>query len=148
MGRIEATSLAHERSLLATNPAATCEHSNRCDSVTNWCLALVCRPDSARLPPSSTALAGAGRIGGCFAGCLNAVYRSLLASKPFSNSTMMRACPSAALAETVTSVTALCGRTLRRCRAIFRTLYRSRRCRLSEIRSGFSVLGELMIKTG
>jgi hypothetical protein len=52
MGRIEATSVAHERSVLATNPAATCEHSNICDSVTNWGLALVRRPDAARLPPS------------------------------------------------------------------------------------------------
>jgi hypothetical protein len=44
--------LAYERSVLATNPAAAREHSNRCDSITNWRLALVRRQDPARLPPN------------------------------------------------------------------------------------------------
>jgi hypothetical protein len=39
MGRIDAASLAYERSVLATNPAAAREHSSICDSITNWCLA-------------------------------------------------------------------------------------------------------------
>src|ERR1019366_1453768 len=59
MGRIEATTLAHERSVLATNPTAAREHSNVCYSITNWCLALVCRSNPARLLPTSEALAGA-----------------------------------------------------------------------------------------
>jgi hypothetical protein len=44
MGLIETTSLAYERSVLATNATAAREHSNICDSITNWCLALVHRP--------------------------------------------------------------------------------------------------------
>jgi hypothetical protein len=66
MGCLEATSLAYERGVLTTNPAAAREHSNICDSITNWCLSLVCRPDSARLHPSSTALVGVGEIDRCF----------------------------------------------------------------------------------
>ena len=38
MGRVDATSLAYERNVLATNPTVTCEHSDRCDSSANWCL--------------------------------------------------------------------------------------------------------------
>ncbi len=41
MGRIKAASLAYERSVLGTNPGATCEHSNRCDSITTWRFVLV-----------------------------------------------------------------------------------------------------------
>jgi hypothetical protein len=70
MGRIDAASLAYERSVLATNPAAAREHSNICDSITNWCLALVCRQDPARLPAASTALASAGETRQCFRECL------------------------------------------------------------------------------
>src|ERR1035441_3244052 len=44
-------------------------------------------------------------------------------SKPFCNSAMMGACPSAALAEAVTSVATLGGSSLRRCRAVLGTLY-------------------------
>jgi hypothetical protein len=44
-------------------------------------------------------------------------------SKPFCNSAMVGACPSAALAEAVTSVATLGGSSLRRCRAVLGTLY-------------------------
>ncbi len=67
MGRIEATSLAHDRSVRGTNPAAAREHSHLCDPITNWCLALVRGQDSARLSSASTALAGAGATCGCHA---------------------------------------------------------------------------------
>ncbi len=60
VGRIKPTSLAHERSVRSANPASTSERTNIRDSITNWCFALVPRTDPARLPPSSTALAGAG----------------------------------------------------------------------------------------
>jgi hypothetical protein len=50
MERIDATSLAHGRSLLDTNSAAACEYSNVCHSITNWRLALVRWQDPARLP--------------------------------------------------------------------------------------------------
>jgi len=49
MGRIEATNMAYQRSVRATNPAAARGNSHICYSLTNWCLALVCRPDPARL---------------------------------------------------------------------------------------------------
>ena len=58
--------LAYQRSVLATNPAASREHSHISNSITNWCLALVCRPNPGRLSPTSEALASIGRIGGCF----------------------------------------------------------------------------------
>ena len=64
MGRLDATSLAHKRSVLATNPAAARGHSHICDSITNWCFSLVRRQDPARLPPASEALGGARGIGG------------------------------------------------------------------------------------
>ena len=64
MGRIKVTSLAYQRNILPTNPAATRENVNGCDSITNWRLALVCVSNSARLPTASEALAGAGEIGG------------------------------------------------------------------------------------
>src|SRR5437762_793826 len=57
MGRIDTASLAYEQSVLKTNPAAAPEHSNIRDSITNWCVALVRRPDSAGLPSGSEALA-------------------------------------------------------------------------------------------
>jgi len=60
MRRIDATSVAYQRSILATSPAAAFEHSKRCDSIKNWSLALVCRQDPARLLPASEALAGVG----------------------------------------------------------------------------------------
>jgi hypothetical protein len=41
MGHIETTSLAYQRSVLATNAATARGHSNMCDSITNWCLAVV-----------------------------------------------------------------------------------------------------------
>ena len=63
MGRIDTTRLAHEQSVLSTDPAAASENSNICDSITNWCLALVRRPDSAGLLPSPTALGGARKTG-------------------------------------------------------------------------------------
>src|ERR1700693_201192 len=58
MGRIEAATLAYERSILATDSAASRQHFNVCDSITNWCLTLVRGQDPARLPPASEALAG------------------------------------------------------------------------------------------
>jgi hypothetical protein len=64
VGCIDATNLAYERSVLASNPAAAREHSNICDSITTWCLPLVCGQDPARLPPASEALGGVGGIGG------------------------------------------------------------------------------------
>ena len=70
MGHIDATSVAHERSVLATNPAATCEHSNICDSITNRRLALVRGPNPARLSPTSKALAVAGGTRWCFTRCV------------------------------------------------------------------------------
>jgi hypothetical protein len=60
MGRIEATGLAYWRSVRGTNPAVAEEDFHIHDSLTNWRLALVCRPDPARLSPASEALAGAG----------------------------------------------------------------------------------------
>jgi HsdM N-terminal domain len=72
MGRIHAACLAYERSLLATNSAATREHPNRCGSVTHWCLALVCRPNPARLSPTSEALAVAGGTRWDFSGSVTA----------------------------------------------------------------------------
>jgi hypothetical protein len=63
MGRIEATGLAHERSVLATDSAAAREHSHLCDSFTNWCLALVRGQDPARLPPASETLASPRQYG-------------------------------------------------------------------------------------
>ena len=71
MGRIDAASLAYGRSVLSTNPAAAREHSNICDSITNWCVALVCRPDPAGLPPASAALGGAGATGWRFVRCVS-----------------------------------------------------------------------------
>jgi hypothetical protein len=35
MGRIDATGLAYERSVLATNPTTPREHSNICDPIAN-----------------------------------------------------------------------------------------------------------------
>jgi len=63
MERIEPASLAYKRSFLATNPATTCENSNRRDSVTDWSLPLVRGADSRRLPSSSEVLADAGGTG-------------------------------------------------------------------------------------
>ena len=70
MGPIESTSLAHQRSVFPTNSAAARKRSDRCDSFTIRGLALVRSQDPARLPPASTALAGAGGAGGCFRECL------------------------------------------------------------------------------
>jgi hypothetical protein len=56
MGRIEAASLADERSVLAKDPAAARGHSNRYHSITNWCLALVRGQNPARLPTTPEAL--------------------------------------------------------------------------------------------
>ena len=64
-GRIEATILAYERSVVATDSAAAREHSNICDSITNRHLSLACGPNPPRLPPASEALAVAGEAGGC-----------------------------------------------------------------------------------
>ena len=72
MGRIDATSLAYERSVLATNPTAAREHSHICDSITNWCFALVCRSNPARLLPTSEALAVAGGTRWDFSGSVTA----------------------------------------------------------------------------
>jgi hypothetical protein len=66
VGRIDATSLAHERSVLERNPAAARGRFNIRDSITNWSFPLVRRSDSPRLLPSSTALAGPGELGTCF----------------------------------------------------------------------------------
>jgi hypothetical protein len=71
MGRVEATGMAYERSILAANPADSREHSNICDSITNWCVALVCRPDPAGLPAASAALGRAGATGWRFVRCVS-----------------------------------------------------------------------------
>jgi len=49
--------------------------------------------------------------------------RQLNKSQPLRHTAVMRTRAAAALAEAVTSVVTLCGRTLRRCRAVFRSLY-------------------------
>jgi hypothetical protein len=49
--------------VLATNPAATREHSHIRDSITNWRLTLVRGPNPERLSSTSEALAGAGGTG-------------------------------------------------------------------------------------
>jgi hypothetical protein len=66
MGRLEATSLAYERSLLEANPAAARARFNIRHSITTWCFALVRGSDSAWLPPASEALGGSRGIGGSF----------------------------------------------------------------------------------
>src|ERR1019366_156815 len=63
MGRIDAASLAYERSVLATNPAAARAHSNIYHRQADRSIPLVRRPDSRRLLPTSTALADAGGTG-------------------------------------------------------------------------------------
>ena len=63
MGRLKAACLAYEHSVLSTNPAAARKHSNIRDSITNWCVALVCRSNPAGLPTAPTALAGASGVG-------------------------------------------------------------------------------------
>jgi hypothetical protein len=63
MGRIQPTSMAHSRVVLPKNSAATLERIDICHSITHWCVPLVRKPDSPRLPPASTALGGAGRVG-------------------------------------------------------------------------------------
>jgi hypothetical protein len=63
MGDIEATSLAYERSVLATNPAVARGRFNVRHSITNWRLALVRSQDPARLPPASEALASPSKLG-------------------------------------------------------------------------------------
>jgi hypothetical protein len=64
MGSIHATSLAYRRSVHTANPAVAQEYLHVRYLLTNWSIALVCRPDPARLLPASTALAGAGGTGG------------------------------------------------------------------------------------
>src|ERR1035441_170108 len=61
MGCIDATSLAYQRSVLATNPAAARGRFSIRHSVRDRSFTLVRGPDSRGLPPSSEALAGAGR---------------------------------------------------------------------------------------
>ena len=73
MGRIEATSLAYERSVLATNPGAARGHSNVCYSITNWSFPLVRGSDSRRLPPASEALASTSKTCWRFTSCLSIV---------------------------------------------------------------------------
>ena len=63
MRRVETTSSAHERSVLATNPAAARRCFNIRHSIRDWGFTLVRGSDSRRLPPASEALAGAGGIG-------------------------------------------------------------------------------------
>ena len=60
MGRVDAAILAYKRSVRQKNPAFACEHSNFCDSITDWCIALVRRPAPAGLPPAPKALEGVG----------------------------------------------------------------------------------------
>jgi hypothetical protein len=67
-GRVDAAGLAHERSVLATNPAAARERFNLCYSGTDWSFPVVRGSDSRRLPPSSTALVGIGGGGWHFTG--------------------------------------------------------------------------------
>ena len=74
-------------------------------------------------PPAFRGIVGHWQSWPVFREMSNAVHRSLLASKPLSNSAMIRACPSTVLAEAVTAVAALGGSPLRRCRAILGTLY-------------------------
>ena len=76
MGRIDTASLAYEQGVLSTNPASSREHSNLRDSITNWCVALVCGQNPGRLSTAPTTLAGVGtagwnfRIGRVFHGTL------------------------------------------------------------------------------
>jgi hypothetical protein len=63
MGRIDTASLAYEQSVLKTSPAVARVHSNIHDSITNWCVALVCWPNPAGLPAAPKALAGARGAG-------------------------------------------------------------------------------------
>ena len=63
MERLKAASLAYEQSVLSTNPAAACKHSNIRDSITNRCVALVCRLNPAGLRTAPTALADASPNG-------------------------------------------------------------------------------------
>lgn len=60
MGPLDAASLAYQGNLLRTGPAATYERWSISDSITHWCIALVCGPDPAGLPPASQALESAG----------------------------------------------------------------------------------------
>ena len=62
----EPTSLAHERTLFTENPAVARERSNLGYPVTDRCLAMVRKPDSARISPAPEALGDAGAIGGSF----------------------------------------------------------------------------------
>jgi hypothetical protein len=64
MGCIHTASLAHERGIFGTNPTAARQCCNVCYSDGNWSIGLVCGPDSRRLPPASTTLAGAGETRG------------------------------------------------------------------------------------
>ena len=66
IGRIDAASLAYERSVLATNPAATGERFNIRHSITDRSIPLVRGQDPARLPPASEALGGLSATGQCF----------------------------------------------------------------------------------
>ena len=59
MGRIEAASLAYERSVLATNTAAARGRIIICYSSTDWSFPLVRGSDSRRLPSASATLGGA-----------------------------------------------------------------------------------------
>jgi len=53
MERLKAASFAYEHSVLSTNPTAARKHSNIRDSITNRCVALVCRSNPAG-PPSAS----------------------------------------------------------------------------------------------
>jgi hypothetical protein len=63
MGRGDATSLAYERSVLASNPAAARGRFNIRHSIADWSFPLVRGQDSAGLPPASEALACVGAVG-------------------------------------------------------------------------------------
>jgi hypothetical protein len=71
MEHVETTGVAYERSILATDPATSREYPHICNSITNWCLAMVCRPNPRRLSPPSEALAGAGQFGWHWAAGVN-----------------------------------------------------------------------------
>jgi hypothetical protein len=64
MGRINTTSMAHRRVILAEDPADARKCLDIRHSIKDWSVPLVRKPNSARLPTASEALAGASGIGG------------------------------------------------------------------------------------
>jgi hypothetical protein len=70
MGRIEATGLAYERSVFATDPASPRRCADFGHSISDRSVPVVRKPDSSRLQTASTALGGAGGTRGYQDVCL------------------------------------------------------------------------------